>query len=301
MSKTSAPKKGSIGKTIKPYIWLLPSIALMVIMIVIPIVTVFQISFSEVGRTGLIKGFNGLENYKDIITDPIFWKTLKNTIVWTIAVVGLSTLIGFILALVLNQKFFGRKFVRAVVIFPWATALVIQAVVWKYILSADYGSLNVLLSKLGIIDHFINWTGTANTMFMWEIWVGIFVTVPFVTFCVLSGLQSIDSTLYEAAAVDGATFWHKLFKVTLPLVMPSLTVSTVLNIIYVFNSFPIVWNMSKGAPANQTHTLVTYLYYLSFSDGKSGHAAAVSVLGFVVLAIIASIYMIITLRAEGEN
>lgn len=301
MSKTSAPKKGSIGKTIKPYIWLLPSIVLMVIMIVIPIVTVFQISFSEVGRTGLIKGFNGLENYKDVITDPIFWKTLKNTIVWTIAVVGLSTLIGFILALVLNQKFFGRKFVRAVVIFPWATALVIQAVVWKYILSADYGSLNVLLSKLGIIDHFINWTGTANTMFMWEIWVGIFVTVPFVTFCVLSGLQSIDSTLYEAAAVDGATFWHKLFKVTLPLVMPSLTVSTVLNIIYVFNSFPIVWNMSKGAPANQTHTLVTYLYYLSFSDGKSGHAAAVSVLGFVVLAIVASIYMIITLRAEGEN
>ena len=226
---------------------------------------------------------------------------MKNTIVWTIAVVGLSTLIGFILALVLNQKFFGRKFVRAVVIFPWATALVIQAVVWKYILSADYGSLNVLLSKLGIIDTFINWTGTANTMFMWEIWVGIFVTVPFVTFCVLSGLQSIDTTLYEAAAVDGATFWHKLFKVTLPLVMPSLTVSTVLNIIYVFNSFPIVWNMSKGAPANQTHTLVTYLYYLSFSDGKSGHAAAVSVLGFVVLAIIASIYMIITLRAEGEN
>lgn len=301
MSKQSAPKKISIGKTIKPYIWLLPSIALMVIMIVIPIVTVFQISFSEVGRTGLIKGFNGLENYKDIITDPIFWRTLRNTIVWTVAVVGLSTLIGFILALVLNQKFFGRKFVRAVVIFPWATALVIQAVVWKYILSADYGSLNVLLSKLGIIDQFINWTGTANTMFMWEIWVGIFVTVPFVTFCVLSGLQSIDSTLYEAAAVDGATFWHKLFKVTLPLVMPSLTVSTVLNIIYVFNSFPIVWNMSKGAPANQTHTLVTYLYYLSFSDGKSGHAAAVSVLGFVVLAIIASIYMIITLRAEGEN
>lgn len=301
MSKQSAPKKASIGKTIKPYIWLLPSIALMVILIVIPIITVFQISFSEVGRTGLIKGFNGLENYKDIITDPIFWRTLRNTIIWTIAVVGLSTLIGFILALVLNQKFFGRKFVRAVVIFPWATALVIQAVVWKYILSADYGSLNVLLSKLGIIDHFINWTGTANTMFMWEIWVGIFVTVPFVTFCVLSGLQSIDTTLYEAAAVDGATFWHKLFKVTLPLVMPSLTVSTVLNIIYVFNSFPIVWNMSKGAPANQTHTLVTYLYYLSFSDGKSGHAAAVSVLGFVVLAIIASIYMIITLRAEGEN
>ena len=131
--------------------------------------------------------------------------------------------------------------------------------------------------------------------------VGIFVTFPFVTFCVLSGLQSIYSSLYEASAVDGATFWHKLFNITLPLVRPSLTVSTVLNIIYVFNSFPIVWTISKGAPADQTHTLVTYLYQLSFADGKSGHAAAVSVIGFIILSICASIYMIMSLRGEGDN
>lgn len=302
MSKASAPKqKSSAGKAIKPYIWLLPSIALMVIFIVIPIITVFQMSFSEVGRTGLIRGFNGIENYKDILTDKTFWHTLKNTLVWTVAVVGLSTLIGIILALVLNQKFPGRKIVRAIVIFPWATALVIQAVVWKYIINADYGALNVLLSKLGIIDSFVNWTATPATMFAWECWVGIFVTFPFVTFCVLSGLQGIDTTLYEAAAVDGASFWHKLFKITLPLVKPSLTVSTVLNIIYVFNSFPIVWTISKGAPADQTHTLVTYLYQLSFVDGKGGHAAAVSVIGFVILAILAMIYMVMTLRGEEES
>lgn len=302
MNQNSAPKKKSNAvKAIKPYIWLLPSIALMVIFIVIPIITVFQMSFSEVGRTGLIRGFNGIENYKDILTDKIFWHTLKNTVVWTIAVVGLSTLIGIVLAIVLNQKFPGRKIVRAIVIFPWATALVIQSVVWKYIINADYGALNVLLSKLGIIDQFVNWTATPSLMFAWECWVGIFVTFPFVTFCVLSGLQGIDTTLYEAAAVDGASFWHKLFKITLPLVKPSLTVSTVLNIIYVFNSFPIVWTISKGAPADQTHTLVTYLYQLSFVDGKGGHAAAVSVIGFVILAIIACIYMIMTLRGEEES
>lgn len=139
---------------------------------------------------------------------------------------------------------------RAIVIFPWATALVIQSVIWKYIVNADYGSLNVLLLKLGLNDKFVNWTETASKMFAWECWVGIFVTFPFVTFCVLSGLQSIDTTLYEAAAVDGAGFWYKLFKLTSPLVGPSLTVSTVLNIIYVFNSFPIVWTISKGAPAD---------------------------------------------------
>lgn len=131
--------------------------------------------------------------------------------------------------------------------------------------------------------------------------MGIFVTVPFVTFCVLSGLQGIDGSLYEACKVDRASFWAQLFKVTLPLVMPSLTVSTVLNIIYVFNSFPIVWTISKGDPADQTHTLVTYLYDLSFSNGKFGEAAAVSVIGFVILAICASIYMIMSLRAEQED
>lgn len=286
---------------VQPYVWLLPSVVLMVTMIVIPIFSVFKISFSEVGRSGLIKGLNGIQNYLDIFADPTFWHTLQNTIIWTIVVVGLSTIIGFVLAMVLNQEFRGRKLVRAIVIFPWATALVIQSVIWKYIVNADYGSLNVLLTKLGLIDKFVNWTETASKMFAWECWVGIFVTFPFVTFCVLSGLQSIDTTLYEAAAVDGAGFWYKLFKLTLPLVGPSLTVSTVLNIIYVFNSFPIVWTISKGAPADQTHTLVTYLYQLSFTDGKGGHAAAVSVIGFVILAICAGIYMVLSLRGEEEE
>lgn len=300
MNQSKVRKRKQMLRAVQPYVWLLPSVILMVTMILIPIFTVFKISFSEVGRTGLIKGFNGIQNYLDVFAQPAFWTTLKNTIVWTVAVVGLSTVIGFVLAMVLNQNFKGRKLVRAIVIFPWATALIIQSVVWKYIINADYGALNVLLSKLGIIDSFVNWTATPATMFAWECWVGIFVTFPFVTFCVLSGLQSIDTTLYESAAVDGANFWQKTMKLTLPLVRPSLTVSTVLNIIYVFNSFPIVWTISKGAPADQTHTLVTYLYQLSFKDGKGGQAAAVSVIGFVILAICAGIYMILSLRGEEE-
>lgn len=301
MNKRAKPRTLQSVKKIEPYIWLLPSVILMVVMIMVPIFTVFRISFTKVGRSGKLGNFNGIANYQAIFDDPIFWMTLRNTIIWTIVVVGISTVIGFILAMVLNTEFKGRKFVRATVIFPWATALIIQSVIWKYIINAEHGSLNVLLKKLGFIDQFINFTPTAATMFAWECWVGIFVTFPFVTFCVLSGLQSIDSSYYEAAEVDGASFWDKLFNITLPLVMPSLTVSTVLNIIYVFNSFPIVWTISKGAPANQTHTLVTYLYYLSFSEGKAGHAAAVSVIGFIILAICAGVYMILSLRAEQED
>ena len=301
MKNRAKPETLRTMKKIEPYIWLLPSILMMGCMIMIPIFNVFRASVTEISKVGVYKEFNGFANYISVFKKQTFWHTLQNTVVWTIVVVGLSTLIGFVLALVLNVEFHGRKLVRAVIVFPWATALIIQSVVWKYIINADYGALNALLYNLGIIDHYVNWTATPGAFFAWECFVGIFVTVPFVTFCVLSGLQSIDASLYEACKVDGASFWAQLFKVTVPLVMPSLTVSTVLNIIYVFNSFPIVWTISKGDPADQTHTLVTYLYVLSFSNGKFGEAAAVSVIGFLILAACASVYMILSLRAEQED
>ena len=299
--KENKPHTDLNMKKVEPYIWLLPSILLMGVMILVPIFSVFQTSFSEISKSGVNKGFNGGSNYLWVFQNTTFWNTLWNTVVWTIVVVGLSTILGIILGLVLNEKFHGRKIVRAIVVFPWATALIIQSVIWKYIINADYGALNALLLKLGLIDSYVNWTATPGQFFAWECFVGILVTIPFVTFCVLSGLQSIDTSLYEAAAVDGATFWNRLFRITLPLLMPSLTVSTVLNIIYVFNSFPIIWTISKGDPADQTHTLVTYLYKLSFTNQKVGEAAAVSVVGFVILAACASVYMIITLRAEKEE
>lgn len=285
---------------IEPYIWILPSIILMFVFILIPIVFVFRMALSKVTRAGLIKGYIGFENFAKVLSTPTFAMVLKNTLIWTVAVVGLSTLLGFILALLLNNEFKGRKIARAIVVFPWATTLVVQASIWKFIIDVDYGTLNTLLLKLGIIDRAVNWTASPGAWFAWEIACGIFVTIPFVTFTVLSGLQSIDGTYYEAATVDGANYWQKLFRITIPLVSSSLTVSTVLNIIYVFNSFPIIWNMTKGDPGNRTDTLVTYLYKLAFYNGKQGLAAAVSVIGFLILLACAMVYMVATLRKGDE-
>ena len=292
-------KKSTLRK-VEPYLWILPSIVLMAIFILIPIVFVFRMSVSKITKAGLIKGFNGLENFQSVISSPAFAIVLKNTIVWTVFVVVLSTVLGFILALLLNNEFKGRKIARAIVVFPWATTLVIQASVWSFIINTDYGALNTLLKTLGIISANVNWTPTPEAYFAWEIACGIFVTIPFVCFTTLSGLQSIDGSLYEAATVDGANYWQKLFTITLPLVKPSLTVATVLNIIYVFNSFPIVWTITKGDPANRTDTLVTYLYKLAFYNGKQGQAAAVSVIGFTILLICASVYMYSTLK-KGDD
>ncbi|MBE6971657.1 MAG: sugar ABC transporter permease [Ruminococcaceae bacterium] len=280
--------------------WIAPSIVLMAIFIVIPIFSVFRTAFSEVSKSGLIKGFNGVDNFVKVLSNPDFALVLKNTLVWTIFVVVLSTVLGFILALLLNNNFRGRKIARAIVVFPWATTLVVQASIWTFIINTDFGTLNTLLRTLGIIEQNINWTPTPEAWFAWEIACGIFVTIPFVCFTALSGLQGIDSSYYEAATVDGANYWQKLFHITIPLVKPSLTVATVLNIIYVFNSFPIIWTMTKGAPAHKTDTLVTYLYTLAFYNGKRGEAAAVSVIGFLILLACASVYMVSTLKKGDE-
>ena len=278
--------------------WLLPSILLISIFVIFPIIIVFKLSFSEISKAGVIGGFVGLQNYKEAVNLPAFKTVMLNTFWWVVSVVGVSTVLGFIIALVFNQKFRGRKIARAILVFPWATSLVIQASVWNYIIKYEYGSLNNVLLNLGVINQAINWRSSYQIEFIWECGVGIFVTVPFVAFCVLSGLQSIDSSLYEAATVDGAGFWSKLWRITLPMVRPSLTVSTVLNIIYVFNSFPIVYTMTKGAPANKTDTMITYLYMLSFYERKKGPATALSVIGFLILCACAGIYMMTVMRKE---
>ena len=284
-----------------PYVWLLPSALLIAVFVIFPILIVFKLSFSEISKAGVIGDFIGFQNYIDAVHLPAFKTVMLNTFWWVISVVGVSTLLGFIVALVLNQEFHGRKIARSILVFPWATSLVIQASVWNYIIKYEYGSLNNVLLNLGIINQAVNWRSSYTVEFIWECGVGIFVTVPFVAFCVLSGLQSIDGSLYEAATVDGAGFWSKLWNITLPLVRPSLTVSTVLNIIYVFNSFPIVYTMTKGAPAHKTDTMITYLYMLSFYERKKGPATALSVIGFLILCVCAGVYMMGVMRKEEDR
>jgi len=283
----------------EPYLWLLPSILLMGIFVVYPVAIVFKLSFSEISRSGVVGSFNGLDNYIAAINAPEFGSVMLNTLIWVVSVVGVSTVFGFILALVLNVKFFGRKIARSIVVFPWATTLVVQASVWKYIINFEYGALNNTFLNTGILSQAINWRSTYIIDFAWECIIGIFVTIPFVTFCILAGLQSIDASYYEAATVDGATFAKQLRHITIPLVRPAMTVSTVLNIIYVFNSFPIIYTITRGAPAHKTDTLVTYLYMLAFSEQRKGPATALSVVGFVVLCLCASVYMLLTMREEG--
>ena len=280
------------------YLWLAPCLILLILFVLMPVLEVFRMAFSKISPANLLKEFGTLENFQYLFRQKVFGRVMLNTAIWTVAIVGISIVLSIILALVLNEKFKGRAFHRTVLLLPWATSLLITSAAWKYILNTEYGALNALLLKLSLIKKAINYLGDPVSAFTWMIIVGIVVTIPFMTFTLLSGLQSISEDYYEAAVIDGANFWDKLFKITLPLLRPSINVTIVLNVIYVFNSFAIVNTITAGAPANQTHTISTYLYYLAFNKNKYGASAALSLVSFVILSIFAVIYMKTQMKEE---
>lgn len=271
-------------------LFVLPTLALVGLIVFYPIVETALMSFSDVNSLAQRQGFNGLANYRSLFSNPVFLRVLLQTTGWTVAVVGITTLIAMPVALALNLKFPGRRIARSVLIVPWAASLMINAIIWRWILDGQYSIINGTLMRLGIIDQPIIWLGSETTAWMAIVTVGILVSVPFTAFSLLAGLQSVPDQLYEAAVVDGAGFWATFFHVTLPLMRPVLVVTTLLNVIYVFNSFPIPWVLTQGAPAYHTDILVTYLYKRAFTEGQFGPAAAMAMLTFLLLLIFSLLF-----------
>lgn len=272
------------------YLFIAPSILLIGAIILYPIGNTFVISLSKVNALGNADGFAGLENYRQLFSDPIFWSVTVRTLEWTLWVVVLTTLISLPTAIALNLEFPGRKIARGLLIIPWAASLMINAIVWRWIFDGQYSIITYTLLRLGIIKHQIVWLGTPEMAFIVIVFVGILVSIPFTTMSLLAGLQSIPSEEYEAGAVDGANFWMSLWHITLPNLRQPLTVTTLLNVIYVFNSFPIIWILTQGGPSFKTDILVTYLYKQAFEYSNFGGASAMAVITFVILVVIASLF-----------
>lgn len=265
-----------------------------------PIVETALMSFSSVNALAQREGFNGIDNYRSLFENSVFFRVLVQTLVWTVAVVLVTTAISIPVALGLNLNFRGRRIARALLIVPWAASLMINAIIWRWILDGQYSIINGTLMKWHIIDQPIVWLGSETTAAIAIIIVGILVSIPFTSFSLLAGLQSVPEELYEAARMDGAKFWATLWHITLPMLRPVLVVTTLLNVIYVFNSFPIPWVLTQGAPAYHTDILVTYLYKRAFTEGQFGQASAMAMLTFLLLLIFSLSFSHITRdRSEG--
>jgi multiple sugar transport system permease protein len=275
---------------------ILPSLALALFIIAYPFADIINLSLHDVSRFGLLRAFIGLGNFRRILADPSFLVALRNTFVWTAGVVGGTVLISIPVALVLNTDFHGRGVARALIMLPWAVSLSLATVVWLWAFNGNYGMINALLQCAGLITHPIQWTAQAITAFPVQIGVGILVSIPFTSTILLGGLSSIPTDIYEAARIDGAGAWQQLRSLTLPLLRPFVNIAVVLNVIHVFNSFPIIWIMTEGGPDNSTHILVTYLYELAFRLGRPGEAAAVSLIMLAIVFTFTALYLRMQVR-----
>lgn len=284
-----------------PMLMILPSLLLAVLIIGYPILDLAWTSSQEVSRFGKLIGFIGWGNFAEVFADPLFWESLSRTGIWTLAVVAGTLVISMPVAMILNDDFYGRGVARVIVMLPWAISLTMTAVVWRWALNGRSGLLNATLMQAGIIDQPIEWLATAGTAFVVEILVGILVSIPFTTTILLGGLSSMPQDAYEAAVVDGATGWHQFRYITLPLMKPFINIAIVLNVIYVFNSLPIIWVMTEGGPANGTDILVTYLYKLAFRFGQLGKASAISLIMFGVLLIFTILYVALISRNDADD
>jgi multiple sugar transport system permease protein len=274
-----------------PWVMILPSLLLAGLIIIYPFIDIVDLSLHNVSRFGLMREFSGLANYARVFADPPFLVALRNTFVWTGCVVGGTVLVSIPVALVLNTDFHGRGIARALVMLPWAVSLTMASIVWLWGFNGGYGMINGLLQETGIIRSPIQWLARAETAFPVMIGIGILVSIPFTATILVGGLSSIPTDIYEAARIDGAGPWAQFRALTLPLLRPFVNIAIVLNVINVFNSFPIIWVMTEGGPDNATHILVTYLYELAFRLGRPGEAAAVALVMLVIVFAFTAVYL----------
>jgi multiple sugar transport system permease protein len=280
-------------------LWLGPSLALIAGVVFYPALALVRASLGRYSITGVFQGFVGADNYARLLEQPALAAVLANTAVWVAAVVSVTVIVSLGLAQLLNESFPGRGLVRAALIVPWAASLIMTSKLFVWIYDYYFGALNHLLTSLRLIARPVDWLGDDATVMGAMIAVGIFVSLPFTTYVVLAGLSGIPGEVYEAARVDGASRWTTYRLVTLPLLKPALLVAVVLNVIYVFNSFPIVWTLNDRNPGFGHDTMITYMYKIAFKSALRdvGLAAALGVVN-VALILVAVVVYLRTVRWE---
>ncbi|MBA8951399.1 carbohydrate ABC transporter permease [Actinomadura namibiensis] len=279
------------ARALTPLLWLGPSLLLITTVVLWPVVEMFRTSLLRISSSGVTLGSRGLGNYRDLFTDEDLLPVLARTLVWVGGVVLVTLVLSLALGQLLNARFPGRRVVRWAVIVPWAASVLMTALIWKWLLDNYSGPVNRLLLDAGLIDQPVNWLAHPTTALAWMMWVAIFVSLPFTSFVVLAGLQTIPAEVYEAARVDGAGPLRTYFTITLPLLRPAVLIAAIINVINVFNSFPIIWAMTGGGPGHATDTTTTFMYKIAFYDQDVGTSAAMAVVNFALILVMVLLYL----------
>ena len=271
--------------------WIAPALVLIFGVVLFPAGVMFYNSTRDISQSGVDRGPAGFANYQTLLDFEPIWGVLGRTFVWVVAVVVFTVLISLALAQLLNKAFPGRQLVRMAVIIPWAASVVMTTLVVYYGLDPFYGIINEALVQLGIIDTPYGWTKNAVSAFSWSIGIAVFVSLPFTTYTILAGLQTLPADVFEAAKMDGAGRIRTYVSIVLPQLRSALAVAILINIINVFNSLPILKVMTGSIPGYEADTVMTLIFKYIQTDHKMDVASALSVVGFLIVLVIVAIYV----------
>jgi multiple sugar transport system permease protein len=297
---SALPRKTVSRKTVRrrlaslqPLLWLGPAIALIGFVVIWPIVTMVQTSFQNITPLGIDIGNAGWSNFTQVFHNSSLPGIVVRTLTWVASVVAITMLLSLGLAQLFNKRFPGRRYARWALIAPWAASVMMTALIFRWMLQPGSGVIYLFLHQIGLINHFNNntpdWLGVPDAALIAMIAVAVFVSLPFTTYVILAGLQSIPGDIYEAARVDGSSPRNTYREITLPLLRPALAVATVINLMNVFNSFPILWEMTRGGPGYETSTTTVFMYDLK--NTFVGQAAAMSIVNFGIVVIIVLVFL----------
>lgn len=289
-------------QTVIGYLFVLPLLLWLAGTILYPLLSTVYLSMLNIKIIGSSGNFVGLENYLRILRSSQFWNASWRSLLWVVGNALLQTLLAFAIALILQQQFRGRNFVRIWVILPWIVPTVVVVVIWRWLLTASGGIINYLLLSFKLVNQPVGFFSTGGQAFLSVIVINSWRWFPFVTVILLAALVRIPNELYEAAGVDGASRWQQFIHITLPGLQPVLFVMGLVGTLLSFNVFDIIWLLTGGGPASGTTTLPVLIYDTAFKKYRLSQAAAMSVIVGVFLLIFAVLfihYMAPALDEEG--
>jgi multiple sugar transport system permease protein len=284
--------------------WLLLTPALLVLLLVFayPIGRAFWLSlFTKNLGTQLQPIFAGMSNYARMVGDGRFWQTFWTSTIFTTSSVIAELLLGMAIALVLHQSFKGRSLVRTAAIIPWALPTALIGLAWAWIFNDQFGVVNDILLRLGVIHQGINWLGNPGLAMIAVVIADVWKTTPFISILLLAGLQSISPDLYEAHAIDGATPWQSFWRITIPLLMPQILIATLFRFAQAFGIFDLIQVMTGGGPGGATEVVSLYIYSTIMRYLDFGYGAALVVVTFLLLVLAVAIASWLLNRARVQS
>jgi multiple sugar transport system permease protein len=277
---------------------LAPSVIYIIALVAIPFFVAIAYSVSDVTIGDPSFDFVGLRNFRDILDDAVFRRSLRNSLFITGVTMALVLVLAKILALVLTADFRGKWLVRVLVLLPWTTPASLSAIAWLWLLDSLFSPIDWVLRRLGLLEGNLHWLGNDTLAMVSVVAVQVWRIVPLAAVIIMAGLVAIPQDLHDAADVDGAGFWRKLFEVTIPLTLPVTAVATLFGAILVFTDMSVVYVLTRGGPVDATQILPTWAFFRGIQGGNLAQGAAIALFLFPLLLIFAVLILRSVRRME---